>query len=71
MQDIDRYDTFKEWMLDNYEHPDWENIDYSGCQNGVSGLVYYEETNAIYDRFSHELHDILAEYKDKIGRAHV
>ena len=67
MSDYAKYNTFKQWMLDNYEHPDWENINHSGCENGVSGLIYYSETNDIYDAFADELHDILSEYKDMTG----
>ena len=75
MEEYSRYETFKQWMDATYEHSDWENIEHSGCINGVCGLIYYEETNAIYDTFCDELHDIISEYKkmtgEKIGRAHV
>jgi len=65
--DLNKYTSFKHWMLDTYELPDWENIEHSGCINGVSGLIYYSETNDLYDAFAHELHDVLAEYKDMTG----
>ena len=67
MNDLSKYTSFKQWMLDTYELPDWENIEHSGCINGVNGLIYYSETNDLYDVFAHEMHDVLAEYKDMTG----
>jgi len=67
MNDYAKFNTFKQWMLETYEHDDYLNINHSGCQGGVSGLIYYNETNAIYDAFADELHDILSEYKDMTG----
>jgi hypothetical protein len=30
-------------------------------------MIYYRETESIYRKYAHELHDILAEYKDQVG----
>lgn len=62
-----QYNTFKQWMHDNYDHSDWENIEHSGCINGVSGLIYYSETVELYDAFADEMHEVIAEYKEMTG----
>jgi hypothetical protein len=67
MSNYSKYDTFKAWMLDNHDHEDWLNINQSGCENGISGLIYYYETNELYDTFSDEMHDILSEYQNMTG----
>lgn len=58
---------FKQWMIDNYSHDELADIANHGCTGGVGGMIYYTETEAIYKRFAHELHEILAEYKDHTG----
>lgn len=58
---------FKQWMQDNYSHNEMADMANHGCTGGVCGMIYYTETEAIYKRFSHELHEIIAEYKDQIG----
>ena len=61
--DLKKYATFKELLLDNYEYPDLEQIAEQGCANCCpSGMIYYSETNDIYDYFCHDLHDILGNY---------
>lgn len=42
--------TLKEFILENYAD-DIQDIANHGCQGGVSGMIYYEETVALYDRF--------------------
>jgi hypothetical protein len=54
-------------MIDNYEHNQLADIANHGCSGGVGGMIYYTETEAIYKRFAHELHEIIAEYKDETG----
>ena len=58
---------FKQWMQDNYLHNAMADMANHGCTGGVCGIIYSTETEAIYKRFSHELHEIIAEYKDQIG----
>ena len=59
--------TFKQWMQDTYDQEQLKDISQYGCVNGVSGLIYYTETNAIYDQYSHELHEVLGEWIDSMG----
>ena len=58
---------FKTWIKDNYSHNELADIANQGCSGGVGGMIYYRETEAIYRKYAHELHDILAEYKDQVG----
>lgn len=58
---------FKTWLKDNYSHNELADIANHGCSGGVGGMIYYTETEAIYRKFAHELHDILADYKDATG----
>lgn len=59
--------AFKQWMVDNYSHNEMADIANHGCTGGVSGMIYYTETEKIYKQFAHELHEIIAEYKDQTG----
>lgn len=61
--------TFKQWMQDTYEQDELNDIAKYGCVNGVSGLIYYSETNDIYDQYSHELHEALGNWIDSVGEA--
>jgi hypothetical protein len=58
---------FKAWLRDNYSQNELADIANHGCAGGVGGMIYYRETEAIYRKYAHELHDILAEYKDQVG----
>jgi hypothetical protein len=58
---------FKAWLRDNYSQNELADIANNGCSGGVGGMIYYRETEAIYRKYAHELHDILAEYKDQVG----
>jgi hypothetical protein len=59
--------NFKQWIKDNYSHNEMADMANHGCAGGVGGMIYYTETEAIYKRFAHELHEIIAEYKDQTG----
>jgi hypothetical protein len=59
--------NFKQWIKDNYSHNQLADMANHGCTGGVSGMIYYTQTEAIYKMFAHELHEITAEYKDQTG----
>jgi len=59
--------NFKQWMQDNYSHNELADIANHGCAGGVGGMIYYSDTERIYKQFAHELHEIIAEYKDHTG----
>jgi hypothetical protein len=58
---------FKTWLKDNYSQNELADIANHGCSGGVGGMIYYNQTEGIYKKYAHELHDILAEYKDNVG----
>jgi hypothetical protein len=60
--------TFKEWMKDTYTQGELSDIREYGCVNGVSGLIYYTETEAIYDQYCDELHEVLGCWIDSFGQ---
>jgi len=59
--------TFKQWLVDNYEHNELADIANHGCAGGVGGMVYYTETVKLYAQFKEALHQTLEEYKDATG----
>ena len=60
--------TFKEWVKNRYEPEELKEITQHGCVSGCAhGLIYYSETNEIYDCYAFELHDCLGEWMDEIG----
>lgn len=39
-----------------------------GCQSGIiTGLIYYEDTNAFYDKNEEDIENILFEYRQEMG----
>lgn len=60
--------TFKQWMIDQYDQEELYTITEHGCISGCAGgLVYYSETCDLYDKHAEELHDALNDYKDSHG----
>jgi hypothetical protein len=59
--------TFKQWMKDTYDRQELEDIAQYGCQSGVSGMIYYTETCALYDKHAEELHDLLYNFEKETG----
>ena len=61
-------DTFKQYMADNYEHNELAEIAIHGCASGcASGMIYYSETIALFDKYRDDLFEIMANYRDEIG----
>lgn len=55
--------TFKEWVANQYELDELKDIYIHGCESGCAGgLIYYSETNALYDQFADEIHEIVYDY---------
>ena len=59
--------TFKQYLIDNYEHNTIADMANHGCSGGVVGMIYYTETLALYKEYSESLHETLNEYKDATG----
>ena len=54
-------------MADTYSVEELADIATHGCEGGVSGMIYYEETTAIYNEYADDLHAIVGEWKDETG----
>ena len=59
--------NFTQWLQANYDHNQLADIANHGCTGGVSGMIYYTETYALYQEFSASLHSTLESYKDCTG----
>ena len=52
----------REYMIDNYDMDELKDIYTHGCVSGcASGLIYYVETSAFYDKYHDEIWDTLHE----------
>lgn len=58
---------FTQWLEDNYDQNTLADMANHGCAGGVGGMIYYTETEAIYRRFSSDLHEILGNYREQVG----
>jgi hypothetical protein len=65
--EISMENTFRQWLQDNYSHNELADIANHGCSGGVSGMIYYTETNDLYKKHSESLHETLSQYKDAVG----
>ena len=61
--------TIKEWLTEEQEAKTFliKDIAEHGCAGGVSGLTYYNETNAFYDAHETEIWSILSDAADAAG----
>ena len=61
--------TIKEWLTEGQENDSFliSDITKHGCAGGVSGLTYYNETNAFYDAHETEIWSILSDAADAAG----
>lgn len=62
-------DTFREWMLKQFEGEEdtIHDIARYGCSAGFSGLIYTRDTVALYDEYTSEIWDWLREAADEYG----
>ncbi len=58
--------NFEKHIRDNYKE-ECHDITQHGCSGGVSGLIYYTETTALYDQHVEEIWDWLCESGDEQG----
>lgn len=60
--------TFKQWMIDQYDQEELYTITEHGCISGCAGgLIYYSDTLEIYDKYDDELHTAMNDYKEQTG----
>ena len=60
--------AFAAWMLATYEHNELADICNHGCISGcASGMIYYSETIALFDKYRDDMFDMMAEYQESTG----
>ena len=68
-QESARFPSFKDWLL-NQEKNDCfslqEMADH-GCENGFSGLIYYNETTALFDQYEEDIWNVNQDYAEEMG----
>ena len=58
---------FKQYLLDNYDHNTLADIANHGCSGGIGGMIYYTDTEALYSKFAHAIHEAINEYMGETG----
>lgn len=58
---------FKQYLLDNYDHNTLADIARYGCSGGVVGMIYYDETEELYKKYPHAIHEAINEYMEATG----
>lgn len=53
--------TFRDWLEENMDADELRDLSEHGASGGFSGLTYYSETVALYDRFEDEIWDAMYE----------
>ena len=60
--------SFAAWMLATYEHNELADICNHGCASGcASGMIYYSETSALFDKYRDDLFEMMSEYQERTG----
>jgi hypothetical protein len=60
--------TFKQYLLDTYTSDELKDIAEYGCESGLAHtMIYYTDTNALYELHCDELHETLGNLIDDIG----
>lgn len=62
--------TFKQYMAENYEHNELAEIALHGCASGcASGMIYYSETIALFDKYRDDLFEIMGDCQESMGES--
>lgn len=69
MCNLNEYDSLEQWVTTHLSKEDYETIKEHGCAGGVDGLIYHDETRALYDVFESEILELLDDigYQDDIS----
>lgn len=60
--------TFKQWLFNQYDRQELQDIAEHGCASTApGGMIYYTETADLYNRFEQELHDVVWQYREETG----
>lgn len=55
------YDNICGYISENFDKDDIRTLAEHGASGGVSGLIYYNETSALYDKFKDSIWSIIGE----------
>lgn len=61
--------TFREWMLNQFDHNELSDICTHGANAGWSGLIYYSDTSDLYEKYSEDIWGMLYEDYQSQGSA--
>ena len=67
MNELSNYDTLQDWFNDNLADQA-DDISNHGINGGFSGVIYYAETVAKYDKYQEEIWDKLSEDAEASGQ---
>ncbi len=60
---------FVQFMADTYEADELREIAEHGCASGcASGMIYYSETVALFDKYRDDLFEIMENYASEMGQ---
>ena len=60
--------TFTDFIKATYNNDDIQAIATHGCASyAPNGMIYYNETNYLYDQYAEDLHDIIDTYIVDVG----
>lgn len=61
--------AFTKFMQETYEHNELADIATQGCASGcASGMIYYSETIALFDKYRDDLFEIMDNYASDMGQ---
>jgi len=59
--------TFKEWMIEEFEEENLKDMVTHGVDGGFDGLIYYNDTTALFEKHKYEIFDRLADTTEDMG----
>ena len=60
--------AFVRFMSETYAADELDDIATHGCESGcASGLIYYSETIALFDKYRDEMFEMMSEYQESTG----
>lgn len=61
--------NLEQWVRDNYDTDQINDIMEHGCSAGVNGLIYYAETAEVYQKFQAEIWEVVCDVAEGMGEA--
>ena len=61
--------TFKEWMTKSFSNDEFRDMVKHGVSGGFSGLIYYTETTALYQKYKEDIWEKLSDDAENYGES--